>query len=102
MIPVLDENGDQCIKENGKKATKECYYAAWTQGCLLNFTTNSFFASANGEPDLQISIAKPMVWDSKIGVMDEGEVTINTSSNVVQVNFSPLHKLNSYVCLFMD
>jgi hypothetical protein len=74
-IPDLDDNGKQRINEKGKPATKDYYYAAWTQGCFINFKETDFFQSNNNAPDLQISAAKPMSFNDKTGVMNEGSVT---------------------------
>jgi hypothetical protein len=58
----------------GNEQTKTTYYMAWTQGCLLNFLEGDLFQPTHDEPCLQIRSAKPMCWNSILGVMDQGYV----------------------------
>lgn len=51
------------------------YYCAWTQGCLLNFSSGDFFQAVGDTPCLQVAFAKPVVLNTVNGVMDDGEVT---------------------------
>lgn len=74
-IDCIDANGEIEMDTDGKKKTKDWYYCAWTQGCLLSFSYGDFFEAVGDIPCLQVVSAKPVVLNGENGVMDDGEVT---------------------------
>lgn len=76
MIPDLDEQGNQKKTITGKGATKPYYYAAWTQGLLLNFSYGHYFRSlTNNSDDIQICASVPVSVNKEARTINEGQVS---------------------------